>query len=98
MGSPHDRHLALSHIHPNTGTLSYHLMGVLHRGHRDPGATIDTSSGIRVMHTFRKLPITNPNAKTNAVINGSPLMSLATHCAIHIPGPQRARARPVSDA
>jgi hypothetical protein len=32
-------------------------------GQRDPGATMDISSGIRVMQTFRKLPITSPKRK-----------------------------------
>jgi hypothetical protein len=39
------------------------LIGVSHRGQRDPGETIDSSSGMRVMHTFKKLPITIPNRK-----------------------------------
>jgi hypothetical protein len=39
------------------------LIGVLHFGHRDPGEIIEISSGIRVMQTFRKLPITIPNRK-----------------------------------
>jgi hypothetical protein len=38
-------------------------MGVEHRGHREPGKTIDSSSGMRVMHTFKKLPIIMPNRK-----------------------------------
>jgi len=63
MGSPHARHLPRSHSHPNTGTLSYALIGVLHWGQRDLGETMDISSGIRVMQTLRKLPITIPNRK-----------------------------------
>jgi hypothetical protein len=38
-------------------------MGVPHPGQREPGDTIETPSGIRVMQTFRKLPITSPNRK-----------------------------------
>jgi hypothetical protein len=43
--------------------LSYGLMGLPHRGQRDPGETTEMSSGIRVMQTFRKLPMTMPNRK-----------------------------------
>jgi hypothetical protein len=39
------------------------LIGVPHFGHRDPGEMMESSSGIRVMQTFRKLPITIPNRK-----------------------------------
>jgi hypothetical protein len=38
-------------------------MGVEHRGHLEPGVTMDNSSGMRVIHTFKKLPITIPNRK-----------------------------------
>ena len=61
-------HLPPSQIHPNTGTLSYHRIAVPHFGHFDAGATIDTSSGIRKMQTFRKLPITIPNRNTKMTI------------------------------
>jgi len=40
-------------------------MGVVQFGQREPGEIIETSSGIRVMQTFRKLPITAPNRKIN---------------------------------
>jgi len=40
-------------------------MAVPHFGQRDPGKIIETFSGIRVMQTFRKLPITIPNRKKN---------------------------------
>jgi len=39
------------------------LIGVPHRGQRELGETIEIPSGIRVMQTFRKLPITIPNRK-----------------------------------
>jgi len=63
IGCPHARHFPRSHSHPNTGTLSYGLIAVLQRGQRDPGETMDISSGIRMMQTFRKLPTTMPNKK-----------------------------------
>jgi hypothetical protein len=59
----HVRHFPRSHSQANTGTLSYGLIGVSHLGQRDPGEIIDISSGIRVMQTFRKLPITSPKRK-----------------------------------
>ena len=40
-------------------------MGVPHFGQRDPGKMMEISSGIRVMQTFRKLPMTAPNKKKN---------------------------------
>jgi hypothetical protein len=63
MGSAHVRHFPRSHSQANTGTLSYGLMAVPHCGHRDPGVTMEMSSGIRVMQTFRKLPTIIPNRK-----------------------------------
>src|SRR5215467_9471826 len=65
IGAPHARHLPRSHSHANTGTLSDHLIAIPHFGHREPGEIIEISSGIRVMQTFRKLPITIPNRKKN---------------------------------
>ncbi len=38
-------------------------MGALQRGQREAGETTDSPSGIREMHTFKKLPITMPNRK-----------------------------------
>src|ERR1700687_1685563 len=63
MGCPHARHLPRSQSQANTGTLSYGLIGVVQFGQREPGETMDIASGIRVMQTFRKLPITMPNRK-----------------------------------
>src|SRR5260370_20350009 len=63
IGSPHVRHFPRSHSQANTGTLSYGLIGAPHRGQRDPGVTMEISSGIRVMQTFRKLPTIIPNRK-----------------------------------
>src|SRR5947207_11352189 len=65
IGWPQARHFPLNHSQPSTGTLSYHLMSVSQRGHREPGNTMDNSSGIRMMQTFRKLPMTSPNRKAN---------------------------------
>jgi len=65
IGSPHARHFPRNRSHPNTGTLSVHWIAVPHFGQREPGEIIETSSGIRVMQTFRKLPITIPNRKKN---------------------------------
>lgn len=55
-------------IQLNTGRLSYGLIGEPHPGQRDPGETIDTPAGIRVMQTFRKLPIASPKRKNTAMI------------------------------
>jgi hypothetical protein len=44
-------------------------MGVSHRGHADGGVTIDFRSGIRTMHTFKKLPMISPNRSTEMLIN-----------------------------
>jgi hypothetical protein len=68
MGSAQLRHFPRNHSHANIGTLSYARIGVRHRGHRDPGATIDSPSGMRVIHTFKKLPITIPNTKNSTEI------------------------------
>ena len=62
------RHLPRSMIQLNTGTLSYGLIGEPHSGQRDLGETIDTPAGIRMMQTFRKLPITSPTRKNTAMI------------------------------
>src|SRR5258708_20610714 len=97
IGSRQDRPFAPRHTQPNTGTLSYHLMGVSHRGHREPGATIDTSSGIRAMQTFRKLPITNPNTKMKAMTKVCAAQSLCNHSATPTSSPQRTLRDVVSD-
>ena len=47
--------------------MSYHFIAVWHRGQRELGATMDMSSGMRRMQTFRKLPITSPNTKMKAM-------------------------------
>jgi hypothetical protein len=67
MGAPQARHLPRNQSHANTGTLSWGLIGVEQRGHREPGETMDIPSGMRVMHTFKKLPITIPNRKKKAM-------------------------------
>jgi hypothetical protein len=43
------------------------LMGSLQWGQRELGDTMDTSSGIRAMQTFRKLPMTRPKRKKAAM-------------------------------
>src|SRR5207253_11306182 len=68
IGAPHARHFPRSHSQANSGTLSYGLMGVPHRGQRDPGVTMEISSGIRVMQTFKKLPTIIPNRKKKTVM------------------------------
>jgi len=67
MEFPHARHFPFSHSHAATGTLSYGLIAAPHFGQRDLGATIEIPSGMRVMHTFRKLPATIPNRKKKAM-------------------------------
>ena len=67
MGRLQVRHLPRSKSQLKTGTLSYQFMGVWHRGHREAGATMEKSSGIRKMQTFRKLPITMPKKKMKAM-------------------------------
>jgi hypothetical protein len=39
-----------------------------HSGQREPGDTIETPAGIRVMQTFKKLPINKPKRKNAAMI------------------------------
>ena len=41
--------------------LSYGAIAFPHLGQLDAGVTMDLSSGIRRMQTFRKLPMTRPN-------------------------------------
>jgi hypothetical protein len=38
-------------------------MGAKQRGQREPGETMDWPSGMREMHTFRKLPMMIPKIK-----------------------------------
>jgi hypothetical protein len=37
-------------------------------GQRERGEMIEAPSGIRVMQTFRKLPMTSPNKKKAAIV------------------------------
>ena len=48
--------------------LSYGLMGASHRGQREPGETTESSSGMREIQTFRKLPMTMPKRKKKNAI------------------------------
>ena len=73
MGKLQVRHLALNQSQPKTGTLSYQRIGVWHRGHREPGETMETPSGMREMQTFRKLPMTMPKRKKKSGITVSTL-------------------------
>ena len=63
MGRWQFRHFPRNRNQLNTGMLSYGRMGFWHRGQRDAGETTERPSGMREMHTFRKLPITMPNKK-----------------------------------
>jgi hypothetical protein len=98
MGKLHVRHLPLSQSQPKTGTLSYHCIGVSHRGQREPGATMERSSGMRKMQTFRKLPITNPSTKMKAMTKVWAAQSLYMQCATPLLRAQRKRFLSVSDA
>jgi hypothetical protein len=62
------RHLPRKRIQLSTGTLSYALIAEPHSGQRDPGNTMETPAGIRVMQTFKKLPIKSPKRKNAAMI------------------------------
>jgi hypothetical protein len=46
--------------------LSYQRMAAPHRGHDEPGDTIERPAGRRAMTTLRKLPIAPPTASTQA--------------------------------
>ena len=52
----------------STGTLSKGVIGEPQPGQREFGDTIETPAGIRVMQTFRKLPIMSPKRKNAAMI------------------------------
>jgi hypothetical protein len=65
---PQLRHLPRKINQLSTGTLSYGFTALPQFGQREPGETIDTPAGIRVMQTFKKLPITSPNRKNAAMI------------------------------
>jgi hypothetical protein len=43
-------------------------MGLRQEGHRERGDTMDVPSGILVMQTLRKLPMTSPKRKTTAMV------------------------------
>src|ERR1700739_3406710 len=64
------RHFPRRRNHPKTGMLSYGLMGVPQRGQREAGETMETPSGMRVIQTFKKLPMTMPNRKKKNGITG----------------------------
>src|SRR6266436_2321381 len=73
MGRPQFRHLPRKISQPKTGMLSYGLIGLRQRGHREPGETTETPSGMREMQTFRKLPMTMPKRKKKNGITVSTL-------------------------
>lgn len=68
MGARQLRHLPRRISQLITGTLSYGFTRFPQLGHREAGATMDTPAGIRVMQTFKKLPITSPKRKNAAMI------------------------------
>src|ERR1700757_4377793 len=71
MGKPQLRHLPRRISQPKTGMLSYGLIGLRQRGHREPGEMMETPSGMREMQTFRKLPMTMPKRKKKKGIKDS---------------------------
>src|SRR5258708_14214251 len=71
MGKPQLRHLPRKISQLKTGMLSYGLIGLRQRGHREPGETMETPSGMREMQTFRKLPMTMPKRKKKSGITVS---------------------------
>src|SRR5882757_11537318 len=62
-GRPQLRHLPRRISQLKTGMLSYGLIGLRQRGHREPGETMERPSGMREMQTFRKLPKMMPKRK-----------------------------------
>ena len=54
-----------------TGILRHHGMEAPHRRQCEPGETMDSSRGMRVMQTFRKLPETSPSSAAMHANNGS---------------------------
>src|SRR6202034_3131652 len=69
IGVLHARHLPPSSSQLTTGMLSHGLIAAPHFGQAEAGSTTDFRSGIRTMHTFRKLPITRPNRAANTPIS-----------------------------
>src|SRR5260370_32519884 len=67
------RHLARRIGQLKTGRLAYGWIGLRQRGHREPGETMETPSGMREMQTFRKLPMTMPKRKKKSGITVSTL-------------------------
>src|SRR5438045_7071421 len=62
--APQFRHFPPRYTHVSSGTFRYHGIAYLHSGQCDGGDTMLSPSGIRCMHTLRKLPTIEPN--TNA--------------------------------
>jgi hypothetical protein len=58
-------------------------MAAPHSGQRDRGDTTETPAGIRVMQTFRKLPINSPKRKNTVMIT--------LYCDIGVERPQLRR-------
>jgi hypothetical protein len=67
--APQSLHFARSNTQLNTGTLSYQRIVFLQLKHIDRGFTTLLCHGSREMHTFRKLPISNPTR--NAAISNA---------------------------
>ena len=54
--------------------LSYHAIGRVQCGQREPGNTMDCSRGIRTMQTFKKLPMQLPSANhASQISDGDPV-------------------------
>jgi len=62
------RHFPRSKSQLTTGILSYGRIAAPHLGHADAGRTMDFLCGMRTIHTFKKLPITNPNSTTKTPV------------------------------
>src|ERR1700722_20964658 len=72
--SLHPRQRPPSAIQLTSGMFSYHVMGRWHRGHRERGATTESSIGQREMHTLRNEPMTAPRTKISGhqIAGGKP--------------------------
>src|SRR5208283_1823741 len=63
MGAPQFLQRPRNASHVTSGMFRYHGMEYLQCGQCDLGVTMLMPSGIRWMHTFKKLPTMQPNAK-----------------------------------
>jgi hypothetical protein len=58
----------------NTGIISNNPKDRPHESQCEGGDTIDRFLGIRSIHTFRKLPMTNPSVNTGRIKTGIQLL------------------------